>query len=68
MARRSISAEEVFDDVASDNRWSRVKQIDILLGFIDQQDLANELDEYLRQVSEDDDVEESDELSFPDEE
>lgn len=60
MARRSLSVEELFDEVVTDVGWTKAKQIEILLGFIDEQELANELEEYLRAVGDDDDTEDAD--------
>lgn len=60
MARRSLSVEELFDEVVTDVGWTKAKQIEILLGFIEEQELAHELEEYLRAVGDDDDTEDPD--------
>lgn len=60
MAKRQTGAEELFGEAAIDFGWSKQKQVEILLGFIESQGLETELDEYVQQVGEDDDTEESD--------
>lgn len=58
MAKRRSSVEEVFGEAASDFGWSKNKQLEILLGFVEEHEMESELADYLEAVGEDDDTEE----------
>lgn len=63
MATRA-GAAEIFEEVADDMSWNKAKQISLLLEFVEEQDLAGELQDYLEEVVEglraDDEEEEDD--------
>lgn len=58
MARRRDGVEEIFGEAALDAGWSKKKQVEILLGFVETHELEAELAEYLEEVVADDDTEE----------
>lgn len=56
-------AAEIFVEVAEDMSWTKAKQLNVLLDFIEAQDLAGDLQDYLeelREATESDDEEDAD--------
>lgn len=56
-------AAEIFVEVAEDMSWPKAKQLNVLLDFIEAQDLAGDLQDYLeelREATESDDEEDAD--------
>ena len=50
--RTRAGAAEVFEEVADDLSWTKAKQIHVLLEFIEAQDLAGDLQDYLNELIE----------------
>jgi hypothetical protein len=57
MATRA-GAAEIFEEMADDLNWTRAKQISVLIDFIEAQDLAGDLQDYLNEMLEAEDDEE----------
>jgi hypothetical protein len=64
MPRKVLEAGELFFDVADEQGWSKRKQVEILLGFIESLDLEAELEGYLGECTADDDTADSEEDPF----
>lgn len=60
MAREVSTAEELFVDVADGAGWTKRKQLEILLAFIDTLGVEDELSAYLDECTEDDDGDDCD--------
>jgi len=66
MARRKSEVEEAFAEYAEELGWSRAKQVEQLLKFIDSQDLEDTLLSYLDEQIEERDEEDDEDASSED--
>lgn len=67
MAREVSTAEEVFNEYVDQESWTKKKQVEILLAFIDSLGAEDDLASYLGECTEDDDGDDCDSFDQDDE-